>query len=43
MADTRLDNLGTITMNRKRAKKLNFEETVVQFAGKHANRRIVVV
>jgi len=43
MADTRLDDLGTITMNRKRAKKLYFEEIVLRFVGKHANRRIVVL
>ena len=40
MADARLDNLATISMNRQRAENLDLDKIVLQFAQQHQNRRI---
>ena len=43
MADDRLDNLATIAMHRHRSENLDMNKIVLQFAGQHKNRRIVLI
>lgn len=43
MNDDRLSNIGVLSIERRRARSLNFDAFVERFASQHQNRRIQLI